>query len=68
MWIQKGKTLVKTALITGETDGINTEILSGLSAKDVVVIAMKEISDGQTSTATSGETSPFMPKRPSSEK
>ncbi|MBP1637364.1 MAG: efflux transporter, family, subunit [Bacteroidetes bacterium] len=66
VWIQKGKTLVKTAIITGDTDGINTEILSGLNENDTIVLAMKEISAGQT--ATSGETSPFMPKRPGSEK
>lgn len=68
VWIQKGKTLVKTAIVTGDTDGINTEVLSGLSEKDAVVLAMKAISDSQASGATSGESSPFMPKRPSSEK
>jgi HlyD family secretion protein len=67
VWIKRGKTLIKTTVTTGDTDGINTEILSGLNANDTIVLSMKEISAGQASTAASGE-SPFMPKRPGSEK
>jgi HlyD family secretion protein len=68
VWIQKDKTLVKTVVEIGETDGINTEIISGLSKTDLVVLEMKELTKGETLSNTSGETSPFMPKRPGSEK
>jgi len=67
VWIEEGKTLIKTSVTTGETDGINTEILSGLSKNDRVILEMKELSAGETPTPTT-EASPFMPKRPESEK
>jgi HlyD family secretion protein len=68
IWIQRGKSLVKVIIETGETDGINTEIISGLNKSDLVVLEMKELASGEKPTNTSGETSPFMPKRPGSEK
>lgn len=68
VWIIREKTLIKTTVTTGETDGINTEILSGLNTNDTVVLSMKEISAGQPAAAAGGESSPFMPKRPGSEK
>jgi len=67
VWVQKGRTLVKTTVTTGDTDGINTEILSGLTADDKVILEMKQLTAGEKP-AVSGETSPFMPKRPGSEK
>ncbi len=67
VWIEQGKTLIKTNISIGETDGINTEILSGLSQNDKVVLDMKELATGETPAPTT-ETSPFMPKRPGSEK
>lgn len=68
VWIQRDKTLVKTAVKVGDTDGINTEIQSGVQSKDQVVTEMTELTSGQTPSAAGGETSPFMPKRPGSEK
>lgn len=68
VWIKKGKTLIKTTINTGDTDGINTEIISGLNTNDTVVLSMKEISAEQSPAASGGESSPFMPKRPGSEK
>lgn len=67
VWVQKDKILVKKIITIGETDGIHTEIISGLSKQDKVVTEMKEITDNSAPTA-SGESSPFMPKRPGSEK
>jgi HlyD family secretion protein len=68
VWILRGKTLIKTTATTGETDGINTEVLSGLNTNDTVVLSMKEILNEQSQAASGGESSPFMPKRPGSEK
>jgi HlyD family secretion protein len=68
VWVQKDKILVKTVIEIGETDGINTEIISGLSPKDLVVTEMKELTTGETPAGASTETSPFMPKRPGSDK
>ena len=67
VWIQKDKTIVKKIITIGETDGIHTEVISGLSKDDKVVTEMKEITDSSTP-ASAGESSPFMPKRPGSEK
>ncbi len=68
VWLQHGKTLVKTMIKVGETDGINTEILSGLNEKDQVVEEMTEVSANVSTKDSAQETSPFMPKRPGSEK
>jgi HlyD family secretion protein len=67
VWIQKDKTIVKKIITIGETDGIHTEVISGLSKDDKVVTEMKEITDS-SAPASAGESSPFMPKRPGSEK
>jgi len=66
VWIQKGRTLAKATVSIGETDGINTEILSGLNADEKVILDMKQLTAGEKPTST--ETSPFMPQRPGSEK
>ena len=67
VWIQKGRAIDKIAVVLGETDGINTEIVSGLKTKAIVVLEMKELTEKEIQTAGT-ETSPFMPKRPGSEK
>lgn len=67
VWVQKDKNIIKKLIATGVTDGIHTEILSGLSKQDKVITEMKELSSNE-SPAASGESSPFMPKRPGSEK
>ncbi len=68
VWVENGKTLVKKHITVGDSDGINAEIVSGLNDTDKVVTDLKEISDGNTSQASNSETSPFMPKRPGSER
>ena len=53
-------------MVTGVSDGIYTEIVSGLSAGDKVVTGMASVSpkaSGAPATEA-GEESPFMPKRP----
>jgi len=66
IWIQKRRTLEKATVIIGETDGINTEILSGLNENERVILEMKQLTAGERPAGT--ETSPFMPQRPGSEK
>lgn len=66
IWIQKRKTLEKATVTIGETDGINTEIISGLNANERVVLEMKQLTASEKPTST--EKSPFMPTRPGSEK
>jgi HlyD family secretion protein len=63
VWIQTGKTISGRLITIGETDGINTEIISGLKNNDQVIMSMNTVSE-TTAAKTSAETSPFMPKRP----
>ena len=65
VWLVKGNTLVPTAVTTGQSNGIKTEIISGLKEGDIVaedystmVIAQQE-SDGR---------SPFAPQPPGRKK
>ena len=67
VWQQDGKTIRNKRIKTGETDGINTEILSGVTNSDEIITEMKTISMGEAPQTKSGETSPFMPKRPGSD-
>jgi len=65
IWIQDGKTLKQKKIAIGDTDGINTEVVSGISDKELVVLEMKILSMNESPKAP-GESSPFMPKRPGS--
>lgn len=52
---------------TGATDGIYYEILSGLQAGDEVYTGIRQ-AGGETDAAPKGGESPFMPKRPGSDR
>lgn len=67
VWIQTGKTISGRLITIGETDGINTEIISGLKNNDQVIMSMNTVSE-TTAAKPSAETSPFMPKRPGAER
>ena len=64
VWVKKGKNLEKINITVGETDGINTEIISGLTPDEEVVTEMSEMTKADSKTLGSTESSPFMPKRP----
>lgn len=66
VWVQKGKTVERKLIHVGDTDGINTEVISGLNKDDQVITSMTDLSAAPQG-ASSGETSPFMPKRPGSD-
>lgn len=60
VWILNGTTIRPESVSTGATDGVNTEVLSGIGNSDAVVsgvsMATKKKNNG-------GEASPFMPQR-----
>ena len=64
VWQQDGKTIRNKRIKIGESDGINTEILSGVTSKDEIITEMKTISMSDMSQPKPSESSPFMPKRP----
>lgn len=60
VWVKKDSTLTRRMIITGLSDGTNVQVISGLSADDVVVTGMQQ--SGAVSTGANNETrSPFMP-------
>lgn len=67
VWVLQGNKITRKLATMGDTDGINTEIVSGLNANDSVV---EDISaDMQATNAkASANSSPFMPARPGGNK
>jgi HlyD family secretion protein len=69
VWVVKDNTLTPTLVKIGTTNGVNTQIISGLKENDVVAIdydskAVAVAEDDSSST----ETSPFAPQPPGSKK
>ena len=62
LWIKTGKNIHAVNVVTGITDGITTEIKSGVNEGDEVLVSMTSTAKTETKTASS---SPFMPKPPS---
>ena len=67
VWILKDKKFTAVPVQVGLTDGINTEIVSGLSEGDEVVSDMV-FTELAPSAGASQERSPFMPQHPGSKK
>jgi HlyD family secretion protein len=61
IWLLEGETLRAQPVVSGVTDGVSTEILSGISPSDIVVTGVSSATKDPASRNT--ETSPFMPQR-----
>jgi len=59
VWVQNGKSVLNKSVVVGDADANNTEIVSGLDDKDVVILELKSLADNAMSGAP--EKSPFMP-------
>ncbi len=59
VWVQNGKSVLNKSVVVGDADASNTEIVSGLDDKDVVILELKSLADNAMSSAP--EKSPFMP-------
>ena len=68
VWTYDGKTFKAYAVKTGLTDGINTEILEGLSRGQKIVVDVKQTEEGNTNESQQQVASPFAPKRPGKKK
>ncbi len=66
VWVVEGDRLVPTAVVTGETNGIKTEIISGL--KEGAVLAEDYSSQSQPSQTAQEGRSPFAPQPPGKKK
>lgn len=71
VWTIEGNTIVAHRVNIGMTDGSHTQILSGISRGAKVITGISTASyddDSSDGTASSGESSPFAPKGPGSNK
>ena len=59
IWIQDGKTLRNKSIVIGDADATNTEVASGVTNKEVVILELKSLAEDAP--VGSGEKSPFMP-------
>lgn len=60
VWTLEGNTLKAHAIQTGMSDGINTEVISGISLGTAIVTQLKEVADDSEAEETI-EQSPFAP-------
>ncbi len=63
VWVVEGQNLVQKAIVVGESNGIKTQVISGLPAGAKVAVGYDE-SAASPGNGPSGQTSPFAPKRP----
>lgn len=64
LWVKTAKGISPQKVKVGITDGVSTEVVSGLRAGDAIAVS---VLSGSEKTETGGEqkeSSPFMPKRP----
>ena len=59
VWVQDGKSIRNKSIIIGDADATNTEIVSGLSNTEIIVLDQKSLADDTSNPAA--EKSPFMP-------
>jgi len=63
VWLLQGKKLMQTRIEIGLNDNTQVEVLSGLTANDMVVTGVSGGAAGSAASASPGG-SPFLPKRP----
>lgn len=64
VWIKEGQTLRKKTVTVGITNGLLIEITDGLTEGEEVITGMETPGATVAVKAAEGESSPFMPKRP----
>jgi HlyD family secretion protein len=68
VWVVKDNTLQPKLVKIGTTNGVNTQIISGLSENEVLAIDYSTSAVAVAEEETSTETSPFAPQPPGSKK
>ena len=68
LWVLGSDGSITPKIVTlGASDGVNVEILSGISEGDKLVYSLEGVSASETKTTDKSE-SPFMPQRPGAKK
>jgi HlyD family secretion protein len=62
IWVMTSKGIASKAIKTGTSDGVNVEILSGLSAGEEVVYNLKALTKAEVKSESGDNESPFMTK------
>lgn len=62
VWVKKDKNFYSVPVVVGISDGISTELKSGLNEGEEVVVSL----EASSAAASQKASSPFMPKRPGS--
>ncbi|HBN46275.1 MAG TPA: efflux RND transporter periplasmic adaptor subunit [Prevotella sp.] len=68
VWTLEGNTLVAHKVNIGMTDGIHTQVLSGIREGQQVITGVNVTSDDQTADSDGAESSPFQPGPPGKNK
>ena len=68
VYVDRGGKLSEVAVKTGVTDGIYTEVVSGVAEGDSVAVGFKAVAVAEEDAAEGGEQSPFMPTPPGGKK
>lgn len=69
VWVKDGNRILPRNITIGTSDNINIQVLSGLKAGEEVVLGVTEVKKmAGNKSEGGGEESPFMPKRPGSDK
>ena len=70
VWVKSGNTLSPKLITIGSTDGVHVSVKDGLSEGDEIATGISQKTNGNMPEAekASGESSPFMPKRPGDNK
>ncbi|WCO03154.1 efflux RND transporter periplasmic adaptor subunit [Psychroserpens ponticola] len=69
LWIlEDNKSITPKTVTLGASDGVNVQILSGLSKGDALVYSLKGVSKSEAGSPAESNESPFMPQRPGGKK
>ncbi len=64
IWVVNGNAITEKTIVPGETDGVNTKIISGLTPTDKVVTGLTVVEKKNANGNGNVEQSPFAPQRP----
>ncbi|QXP67865.1 efflux RND transporter periplasmic adaptor subunit [Polaribacter sp. AHE13PA] len=69
LWVlNKDRSITPKVVTLGASDGVNVQILSGVSKDDKLVYSLKETTKASAGSGANSNESPFMPQRPGGKK
>ncbi|ALJ05918.1 hemolysin D [Pseudalgibacter alginicilyticus] len=69
LWVLgKDRSITPTTVTLGASDGVNVQVLSGISEGEQLVYSLKGVTKGEAGPPAGANESPFMPQRPGAKK